>query len=280
MKNFLKKDGLKILIAFVFIITGVIILHFAPGGTNIPAIINFVTTSLKSVTSKLANTAENAAKPKKTSDEYEQEIDQLKKEIINLRAVAVDYYDVKRENAQYLKLYKFIKQDPSFKIAIGKVIDKDPGDIFNGFTLDKGANDGVEVNNPVMTEKGIVGRVDKVFANSCTVKSILSPDFKIGVVDVKTGDSGVLMGNAKLADQNLAGMMYLSAQNTIAPDDIVVTSGLGGLYPKNLPVGKIKELRFDDFDSSSFAVVEPFNDIKNVVETFIITDFSGKKTNG
>ena len=278
MKSFLKKDGMKILVAFVLIIIGVTILNFTWLAPKVSDGINYLTAPLKKVANSISSTLNKTVEHKKTPEEYEEEIFQLKTENYKLKTQLIDYYDTKRENAQYLKFYDFKKQNQDLKFISGKVIEKDLNDLFKGFTLDQGSNNGVKLNDPVVTEKGLVGRVDTVFSNSCTVKTILSPEFKAGVLDVKTGDNGVLIGNIKLSDQNLSGMMYLSTQNKIEAGDTVVTSGLGGIYPKNLPIGTVKELSNDDYDSSFFAKIEPFADINNVVDVFIITDFSGRRS--
>ncbi len=276
MRNFLKKDIAKILIALFLITTGVVILNVVPGTEKFSLAVNDGVGSLSAVLGKVTGTVNKTVEHKKTAKEYESEIEALKKENNKLKTIVIDYYDVKRENAQYLKFYDFKKENKGLKFKPSKVISRNLDDMFYGFTLDKGKNDGISVNSPVISENGMIGRVDEVFANKCTVKTVLSPDFKAGVVDSKTGDNGVLVGNAKLADQNLSGMMYLSMQNSIQPDDIIVTSGLGGIYPKNLPIGKVKKLNYDDFDSSVYAEIEPYNDIKNIVDVFIVTEFSGK----
>ena len=276
MKNFLKRDGIKILIALIFISTGVIILNFVPGGLDIPSFINSLTSPLSKVSDNVAKSAQSAIKIQKSYGEYEAEIDKLNDEIRKLRAITIDYYNIKKENAQYLKFYDFKTQNKSLKFISSSVIARDPNEIFSGFTLDKGSTAGISVNDPVITENGLIGRVTSVSINSCKVTTILTPNFKAGVIDTRTRDSGVISGNTKNADKNLTGMMYLSAQNDIKPDDIVITSGLGGVYPKDIPVGKIKELNHDDYDSSFYAIVEPFDNIKNVMDVFIVTDFLGK----
>lgn len=276
MKNFLKKDFIKLFLAVIFISSGVIILNFVSGTLSVSNVLNFLMTPLKAVSQNIANSTAETLKKKKTEDEYKQEIEKLKNELRTLRAVAVDYYNVKRENAQYLKFYDFKKQNKDLKFISGSIISKDPNELFGSFSLSVGSNSEVAKNNPVITENGLVGRVSEVSLNSCKVDTIFSPNIKAGVINPRTGDTGVICGDVKLADQNLTKMMYLSAQNTMQVDDIIVTSGLGGMYPKDVPVGKVKEIRHDDFDSSFYAVIEPFDNIKDIIDVFVVTDFLGK----
>jgi rod shape-determining protein MreC len=270
-------NGFKLFIACVFISTGVLILNFVPGANAIPDLIDFIVTPMQELSNELTNAAVSVVpQSQKSAEEYEQEIQNLKAEVKRMRTILVDYYDVKRENAQYLKFYDFKKQNESLIFKMASVISRDPNDLFFGFTLDKGSNDGISINDPVITENGLIGRVSSVKSNSCKVKTILSPEYKIGVIDKVTYDSGVVTGKKSLANENKTAMMYISAQNKMQVDDIVVTTGLGGICPKDLPVGKIKEIKNDDYDSSFYAVVEPFDDIKEVIDVFVVTGFRGK----
>ena len=277
MKKILNSNGFKLFIACVFITAGVSILNFVPGANSLPDLIDFILTPMQRLSTDLTDSAASVVpKPEKTADEYEQEIKKLKAELTRMRTILVDYYDVKRENAQYLKFYDFKKQNESLVFKMASVIARDPNDLFFGFTLDKGVQDGISVNDPVITENGLIGRVASVKNNSCTVKTILSPEYKIGVIDKVSGDSGIITGKKSLANENKTAMMYVSAQNKMQPDDIVVTTGLGGICPKDLPVGQVREIKNDDYDSSFYAVVEPFDDVKNIIDVFVVTGFQGK----
>lgn len=277
MKKFFTSNGFKIFVACIFIVAGVYILAFIPGANFLPNVIESVATPMQKVTDDLTNSAISIVpKTQKSAGDYEQEIQNLKSELKRMRTILVDYYDVKRENAQYLKFYEFKKQNNSLNFKMASVIAKDPNDLFFGFTLDKGTSDGISVNDPVITDNGVIGRVASVKNHSCIVKTILSPEYKIGVLDKVTGDSGVIAGKKSLANENKTAMMYISAQNKMQVDDIVVTSGLGGICPKDLPVGKVKEIKNDEYDSSFYAVIEPFDDVKNIIDVFVVTSFQGK----
>lgn len=277
MKNFFKSNLFKCMLACLFIFGGASILIFTPGAFFVPSCLNSVFIPMQQVMDKITgNAVEVLPGGTKTAQEYEEEITKLKSEVRRMRTVLIDYYNIKRENAQYLKFYELKKQNKSLSFMPALVVSKDPNDIFYGFTLDKGRNDGVSVNDAVITQNGLIGRVSAVTSSSCTVKTVLSSDVKFGVASKESNDSGVITGDAKLAADGLTRMMYLSAQNNIQVDDLVVTTGLSGICPKDLPVGKIKEISHDDFDSSFFAIVEPVDDIKKVMDVFIITNFEGK----
>ena len=202
--------------------------------------------------------------------------EQLKKENAELREQLVDYLDAKEENAKLWKYYELKKENPLYDILPAGVLRRDANDDFYSFTLDKGSTDNVEKNDPVITENGLIGWVSDVELTTCRVRTILSPDTKASAIDKKTSDNGIISGNAEYCDDNLTCLTKIAENNKIKVGDIVVTSGTGGVYPKNLIIGKVKELKFNSYDTTRYAVVEPYEDIRTVTSAAIITDFDGK----
>lgn len=237
----------------------------------IPSAVNAFTNGLFSVTASVTASADTAS-----YDDLKTENEKLRQENAELRKQLADYYDVKQENAKLWKYYDLKKQNPSYKIQPAAVIMRDANDDFYSFTLDIGTSSGVSVNNPVITENGLVGWVYKADLTTCKVKTILSPDTKAGAVDKQSNDSGIISGSASLSDNNLTSLTKLEENNKIKQGDMIVTSGMGGIYPGNLIIGKVKEIKFNSYDASRYAVVEPYEDIRRITSAAVITDFDTK----
>ena len=238
MRKFLHNKNSKILIITLVILT--VMSVFSHNGSNIfSGAVNTVTKGLSTLTA-------GAASSDKSKEELEKENKQLKKE------------------------------NPSYDILPAGVLRRDANDDFYSFTLDKGSTDNVEKNDPVITENGLIGWVSDVELTTCRVRTILSPDTKASAIDKKTSDNGIISGNAEYCDDNLTCLTKIAENNKIKVGDIVVTSGTGGVYPKNLIIGKVKELKFNSYDTTRYAVVEPYEDIRTVTSAAIITDFDGK----
>lgn len=276
LKEFFKSTGFKILIAVVFIMLGLITFTASIDLPVVSSALSFITTPIQKVSTNIANVTSRYISDKKSVEELENQVADLEKEVKELRDLTVDYYAIKHENAQLVKHFDLRQKDTSLRLVPCSVIGRDPNENFYSFTVDEGAISGVSVNDPVITDKGLVGWVYSVSANSCKVKTIISPETSVGAVDIRSGDSGVIKGGAQLADKNLTKLSYIQSQNDLKQGDILVTSGLSGMYPKNIKIGKVKEIAYDDFDASIYAVVEPFEDIINIKEAFVITDFEGK----
>lgn len=209
-------------------------------------------------------------------EDVRRELERLKSENAELRNQLSDYIDTKQENARLKKLLDIKKNNPSYKLTPANVIKRDANDDFYSFTLDEGTAQGISVNNPVITENGLVGWVCQADAATCKVKTILSPDTKAGAKDKQSGDNGIINGSATLCDQNLTAMTTLAENHKVKKGDMVVTSGTGGVYPGGLLIGEVQSVEFNSYDASRHAVVKPYEDIRYISTAAVITDFGTK----
>lgn len=235
------------------------------------SIVNGITLPMTEVS---AAATKEAAKP--SYDELAEENAELKEEIAELRTQLADYYNVKQENERLWRYYDLKAENPQYEILPATVVRRDPNDDFYSFTLDKGKTSDVAIGDPVVTENGIIGWVYEVNSYTAKVKTILSPDAKVGVIDTVTRDSGVVNGNVLYADRNLTTMTRISALNNLKEGDIVTTTGISGIYPAGLIVGEVREIAFDEYDTSMYAVISPFEDIRTVIDVVVITSFEGQ----
>lgn len=276
MKDFFTSSKFKIFIAFIFIMLGLILYTASTENSFLSSALGFIVTPLQKISTDISQHASEVTASKKSTEELETENAELKEEVRKLRSLVVDYYEIKKENAQYSKYYELKHNNPSLKFMPASVIGRDPNENFYSFTVDQGSLSGVSENDPVITENGLIGVVYSVGPNFCKIRSILSPDAKVGAIDKMNMESGVIVGKASLADQNLTRLSFISSQHTMKKGDILVTSGLSGVYPADLKIGEIKEFSYDEYDASLYAVVKPFEDIRDVKDVFIVVGFQNK----
>lgn len=124
----------------------------------------------------------------------------------------------------------------------------------------------MKVDNPVISARGIVGKVISVSAASCVVLPFSNPRFQIPVMDKLTSVQGILQSD--LAGKTNMNMIKLGSE--IAAGDTIVTSNLSTLYPKGYPVGKVA--RISDSQDYLFisAEIEPFTQVENLEHVFIL----------
>jgi len=132
--------------------------------------------------------------------------------------------------------------------------------------VNKGSASGVEVNSPVVSARGIVGRVISVSATNCVVLPFSNPRFQIPVMDKLTSVQGILQ--ADLSGNTNMNMIRLGSQ--ISAGDTIVTSNLSTLYPKGYPVGRVSRIRDSQDQLFITAEIEPFTQVENLEHVFIL----------
>lgn len=212
----------------------------------------------------------------KSKEELIAENKELHEEINDLVSRVIDYDDLKKEN-EILRKYYGIKDDhPDYSITAASVIRRDPNDDFYGFTIDKGSRDDIKLNDPVINDSGLVGWVSELSVTTAKVTTLLSPEAKVGAMDQKTHDSGIATGRAALSDKGELTLSVISADHKITTGDIVITTGVGGVYPAGIVIGKITDLAFNEFDTTPYAVIKPYCDLKTISDVVVITAFEGQ----
>ncbi len=271
MKDLITSKSFKKLIWLVAVIALLLVVGALTENNLISSIVNGITLPMSEVSAAAVNEAN-----KPSYEELEKSNQELEAEISELRTQLADYYNVKQENERLWRYYDLKADNPQYGILPATVVRRDPNDDFYSFTIDKGKSSDVAVGDPVVTENGLIGWVCEVDTYTASVKTILSPDARVGVIDTVTRDSGVVSGNVLYADENLTTMTRISAQNTLKEGDIVTTTGISGRYPYGLIVGEVKEVAFDSYDTSMYAVISPFEDIRTVIDVVVITSFEGQ----
>lgn len=159
----------------------------------------------------------------------------LELENAQLQTQVIEFQEQLREAEVYFALLDFARSKPENQYIAALVIGRDPSPFMNYVILDHGSNDGVLAGMPVVTEKGLVGRVDAVTANASRVQLITSIDFQANVKTQDTDAEGVLNGSIT-GDLTLS---MVSQDNRLLPGDLVLTSGLGGNFPGNVLIGEV-----------------------------------------
>lgn len=268
---------------FKLILTVVVVLLFALAYTRICPDNNFIENGISYITVQFQRGAAwifdrsgDYAHVFREKEELQSENESLQGEINRLRDKTTDYYNLKEENESLKNLYGMKEADDGLSFVKASVIGRSDTLDGSNFVIDRGSDDGVSVGDAVITDKGFVGSVYKVSACSSCVRTVLSADCKVGVIGVESREDGVLTGNLNFAKDGLTRMAFISAQSPIKIGEMVVTEGIGGMYPKNLKIGKVTKTSYDDHDSFYYAVIEPFQNIKEVKSVYVINDFRNK----
>jgi rod shape-determining protein MreC len=167
------------------------------------------------------------------TESLRRENDQLKVQALQTSAMA-------RENDQLRSALEWQQQVP-WKLKLAKVITRDPANWWRTIEIDLGARDGIVENLPVLTSDGLVGRVSYVGLTRSQVVLIGDPNCKVsGLVENPTHDTGIINASDPL-DNSIVELTYLSSSASLKPGEGVITSGLGGVFPKGISIGLVAE---------------------------------------
>lgn len=198
------------------------------------------------------------------NEELKARIDQLEQE--NRELIA--YRDENRELREALNLKLQLNDYDSIG---ANIIAKDAGNWFNVFTVDRGTRDGVAKSFPVVTSKGLAGMVIDSGPFSSKIITITDPDSTVSARISKTGvDSVIVKGDLTMKDAGLCRMERIPPDADISVGDTIETSGLGGIFPKGIIIGTVKEVRKTNSELNRYAVIQPSVDFKRLDEVFIL----------
>lgn len=211
------------------------------------------------------------------ADTYKQENDELSAKLTEMYRKTMDYESLLKENERLREMLELKQKNEDYMFSEPcDVVYHNANDLYNGFTVSGGENNGISVNDPVITSIGLVGRVTSVGVNYAKITTILSPDVNVGVYTMGTKTTGVIDNDVSSAEKGMCLMSDILKSADIRVGDIVFTSGKSGLFPADIAVGTVTEVYDDPNGLTKHALIKPLEDVKSVSSVFVITDFDGK----
>lgn len=179
--------------------------------------------------------------------ELSRQIQALRRENDELRIQLSQTAGVYAENER-LRHTLTLTNRARLKLKLAQVVGRDPANWWRSVRIDAGIRDGITTNAPVLTPEGLVGRVSQVGYAQSEVVLLGDPDCRVGAFIEETGDHGVISpDSASPLDNIIVDLNYLSHTSRLRAGQRVVTSGLGGVFPKNVCIGHIVDFRSVDF---------------------------------
>jgi rod shape-determining protein MreC len=166
-----------------------------------------------------------------------EENEQLRQELFQYKAANIEYREALATNVRLQKLLDLKESLPPPTLT-AEIVGKDPSLWFRTFTINRGSSDGVQKGMPVVTVEGVVGQVLTSSPNYSKVLLATDPNSAVDVITQKTRVHGIVKGLGRDA----FGLNYVLKSAVVEKEDFVLTSGLGGVFPKGLMVGTISEI--------------------------------------
>ena len=199
--------------------------------------------------------------------ELESEVSQLQTQIIELQQQI-------SETSILYALLDFARANPENEYVAASVIGRDPSPFMQYILIDKGSNDGIQRGMPVVTQQGLVGRVDAVTAGAARVMLITDQNSTVNVRLQTTQTEAILRGSqtSDLTVENIP------QDVAVVEGDLVLTSSLGGTYPANIFVGQIQVIHLAQGQLFQTATMQPVVSFDALQAVLIITNFEPVET--
>lgn len=278
MQKFFKSWGFKLICALAVLAIAVMVRAAAVGDTDV-----FISQTLSVISQPFLKLSTSVSESVngfldrfvRTEDVFLQN-EELRRQLREANDKLVEYENIKRENEQFREFLQLKENNPDYDFETATVIGRDSTSRFGSFTIDKGSVDGIEVADPVITSDGLVGIVWEVGLTYSHVRTVIDISVDVGVYSISTRDSGIVSGDIALSSEGLCKLHYLPKNSGISAGELIVTSGIGGVFPKNLVVGTVRSIELDSNGLSLSAAIEPAADIAGVTDVLVIKSFDGQ----
>jgi rod shape-determining protein MreC len=197
---------------------------------------------------------------KARNDELEARVAQLEEEVLRLR-------NYRREN-EWLREALDFREEGNHDLLVAEVIGRSPSNWESTIIVNKGQAHGVTSGMAVVTQAGVVGTIINSSRHTSTVLLIVDAQSATGGLVQSTGDLVLVEGGQM--DQRTLLAKPLSRDTVVEVGDVIVTSGLSRIYPKNLPIGEVVAVEPRQYDLSFAAIVEPFVDFTRLEYVLIV----------
>ena len=204
------------------------------------------------------------------------EVKAKNKELVNKNQELEDelstYSDLKEENDRLRQVLNFAEERNNYNYIACDIIGHSGGSFLDGYVVNKGKNDNIQKGMIVIAAQGLVGQVTSVGSNWSIVQSLVNENISVSVMVQSTRDAtGYIKGFKDSQNSNLAKVYDLPMDSEVKEGDVIMTSGVGMLYPKEIRIGEVIKVTEDKVHVMKNAVVKPYVDFNKLEELFIVS---------
>ena len=199
------------------------------------------------------------------------ENERLRLELSEVQGQLIQLQELREQNYRFRRMLGF-QERSNFELLPAEVIARDPSQWFGAITINRGYLDGVTSEAPVITDRGLVGMVSAVSSSSSQVILITDPRLNVSALVLGSRDHGMVgIVESHDEDPSVLKMSKLSTDISVRPGDVIISSGLGGIFPKGLVIGTVQEVVDDQNSLVKSAVIEPRVKFNRLEELFVVT---------
>ena len=210
---------------------------------------------------------------RQTLQELQAENQQLKEKVNELTIENSELVQDTYELGRLRDMYQLDAKYPGYTKVAARVIGKDAGNWFSTFMIDKGTDDGINIDCNVIADGGLVGIVTRVGKDWASVRSIIDDSSNVSAMTLSTSDTCIVKGDLELmSDGHIQLMQLLDEADKIQVGEEIVTSNISVKYLEGIPIGYVSELSYDANKLTKSGTITPIADFQHLQEVLVITD--------
>ena len=217
----------------------------------------------KNYTSENNEYFSNVERLQKENEELTQELKEINEKLLN-------YENLQAENELLKKHIKLANLYPDYSIIVADIITASTSNWEYTYTINRGSKDGIEPNMAVIAESGLVGYIESVTSNTAKVVSILDAGNAVSARVTRTRDTVISKGSLSLAEKRQMRITNIPIGVSLIEGDKIETSGLGGIYPKGILIGKVRSFEQKSNPVENEAIIESYVDFDKLETVAVI----------
>ncbi len=263
-----QKEGTQFLLFFIFAISLMVVDHYSQLLSNFRNTVLTVMEPVEKIASWPINSYHYFQQDFETIDSLKKANQKLATENLLLKAKQQQFSHLTLEVKRLNELLGTASQLDSLEVKVANITHYQATPYSHTYTLNKGALDGVKINQSVIDSFGLLGLITQLTPTSSKVQLISDTDIKVPVRIQRTGQRGVTIG----IDKNTLSLQFIANTSSVKVGDLIETSGLGGIYPKGYPVATITKITTLK-DQPYFAILaKPVARIGKTEKVLILSD--------
>ena len=270
----MQRERVKIFLKIIFIIAIFILINYTNGNSRKVTIFENVVANLISFPQRFIVNAKNytlenneyfsnVERLQKENEELTQELKEINEKLLN-------YENLQAENELLKKHIKLANLYPDYSIIVADIITASTSNWEYTYTINRGSKDGIEPNMAVIAESGLVGYIESVTSNTAKVVSILDAGNAVSARVTRTRDTVISKGSLSLAEKRQMRITNIPIGVSLIEGDKIETSGLGGIYPKGILIGKVRSFEQKSNPVENEAIIESYVDFDKLETVAVI----------
>ncbi len=189
----------------------------------------------------------------------------LKKEVANLKSTIFKFDEISKENNRLRDLLEF-GEEVAHKKVLARIVAWDANSNYKVLRINKGLKNGIRLQSTVVTAEGLVGYIFRLTNNFSDILTIIDPNNHVDGIVQRSRSHGIISGSG----ENICLMKYITRTEPVILGDLILTSGLGNIYPKGLKVGRVSRIERQSYGITQDVEISPTVDFSRLDEVVVL----------